>query len=607
MRDKTIRAIGATVVLFGVAVAAIMQIGPGEASEAISLTPDQATVVGTPASDVDSSSSAATTTFPPFDYRVGVLAGISTDNFWAFYGEQASVWNSYILGLTKPALFTLDDQGSLRPEVALGTVEPVSDETGWRVRIPMSDAHYWSDGTPVTANDVVFTFETVRALELGGSWADVFPDSIKSIHADTPTDLRIEFTQRPSLAVWPNLVGLAPIMPSHVWAGQVEDITVEDLYSLSGSEDVGGGPLALLQVTDELIVSVANPGYPGGIGPNTVEYHIFANDEAALEALKAGEVDTILNPNGLSPAQVKLLSRDPSLTVSASPSSGVRYLGFNLTREPMNDISFRVALALLLDRDALADEVNSGGGAAYTFMSSANIAWFDETAAAETTSLYADEAATRLERALEGLRDSGYAWKKEPTVGPNDKLVRGVGLTIGGREPAPLTILTSGDAYDPVRPIYATEIADTLGYLGFDVRPVETDFDTVVDLAFTPGDDGNLHYDMYLLGWTLGSPLLPSYYRPLFSEDGPENNTGYASPDFEALLAKYEAAHTIDEAREALWEMEMRIAIDLPYLLLYRPEIIEVYRSDRVTFATTPGLGGLQGLLGGITQVMPVS
>ena len=101
--------------------------------------------------------------------------------------------------------------------------------------------------------------------------------------------------------------------------------------------------------------------------------------------------------------------------------------------------------------------------------------------------------------------------------------------------------------------------------------------------------------------------LDPSYYRPLFSEDGPENNTGYASPDFEALLAKYEAAHTIDEARETLWVMEMRIAIDLPHLLLYRPEIIEVYRSDRVTFATTPGLGGLQGLFGGITQVMPVS
>ena len=70
--------------------------------------------------------------------------------------------------------------------------------------------------------------------------------------------------------------------------------------------------------------------------------------------------------------------------------------------------------------------------------------------------------------------------------------------------------------------------------------PVETDFDTVVDLAFTAGDDGNLHHDMYLLGWTLGSPLLPNYHRPLFSEDGPENNTGYAGPDFAALLAEYE-------------------------------------------------------------------
>jgi ABC-type transport system substrate-binding protein len=145
-----------------------------------------------------------------------------------------------------------------------------------------------------------------------------------------------------------------------------------------------------------------------------------------------------------------------------------------------------------------------------------------------------------LDRALEGLRASGYEWKKEPTVGPNDENVHGVGLTILGREPAPLTVLTSGGAYDPARPIYAREIADTLGELGFDVRPVETDFDTVVDLAFTAGDDGNLHHDMYLLGWTLGSPLLPNYHRPLFSEDGPENNTGYAGPDFAALLAEYE-------------------------------------------------------------------
>ena len=308
MRDKTIRAIGATLVLFGVAAAAIMQIAPGDASDAISLTPDQATVVETPATGGDSNAS-GTTTLAPFDYRVGLLAGNSTDNFWAFYGEQASVWNSYILGPTKPALFTLDDEGSLRTEIALSLVEPISDENGWRVQISMSDEHRWSDGTPITAEDVVFTFETVRSLDLGGSWAVVFPDSIKSIHADTPIDLRIEFKARPTLAIWPNSVGLAPIMPAHVWKGSIGDITAQDLYALAGSHDVGGGPLALSEVTDERIVSVANPGYPGGIGPDTVEYYVFADDDAALDALEAGEIDTILSPNGLAPFQVKTLSK----------------------------------------------------------------------------------------------------------------------------------------------------------------------------------------------------------------------------------------------------------------------------------------------------------
>ena len=71
MRDKTIRAIGASVVLLGVGVAAIMQISPGEASNAISLTPDQATVVETPAPGGDSGASGTTITLAPFDYRGG--------------------------------------------------------------------------------------------------------------------------------------------------------------------------------------------------------------------------------------------------------------------------------------------------------------------------------------------------------------------------------------------------------------------------------------------------------------------------------------------------------------------------------------------------------
>jgi len=127
----------------------------------------------------------------------------------------------------------------------------------------------------------------------------------------------------------------------------------------------------------------------------------------------------------------------------------------------------------------------------------------------------------------------------------------------------------------------------------------------VVDLAFTRGDDGEFHYDMYMLGWTLGNPSLPEFYRHLFTAKGAMNNTGYSSKKFDRALAAYENAFKTDQAELALWAMEKTLANDLPYLVLYTSELTEVYRSDRVTFDVEESLGGLQGRLGGITDVRP--
>jgi ABC-type transport system substrate-binding protein len=173
--------------------------------------------------------------------------------------------------------------------------------------------------------------------------------------------------------------------------------------------------------------------------------------------------------------------------------------------------------------------------------------------------------------------------------------------------PAPLTILTPGDEYDPARPDYTTRIESTLETLGFDVRPVVTDFDTVVDLAFSKDDAGARQFDMYVLGWTLGNPVLPDYHRWMFATDGAANSTGYSAPDFDADLAAYQSAAAPEEAKRALWAMEQAVARDLPYLVLYHPEIIEAYRSDRVRFGEQGVLGGIQGRLGGLEDLAPSS
>jgi ABC-type transport system substrate-binding protein len=601
MRSKTTRAIGATVVLIGIIIAAVVQTQPEEETPAEIAVP-----VGTTAPGDSATSSAEAQV--SFEYRVGLLSGVTTANYWEYVGEQPTAWNAYVLGPTKPALFAIDPvSNALIPEVAgLAPLLPTWDREGWRARVEIGDDLSWSDGQPVTAADVAYTFETVRRLGLGGGWADSYPEEIENVVAESPTELRIEFASRPGLGLWPHGIGLAPIMPAHVWAAQTEDIdTAADLYGLDSDGDVSGGPLQIVTITDTRIETVANPGYPEDGIPDVV-YSIFGDEATAIEALKTGAIDTVLDPNGLSDEGANALAGTPGVAIERSPANSVRYLGFNLTRDPMSKAQFRQSLALLLDRGWATETLVPDAAAAYTMLSSANVSWFDEEKAASISDPYAQTLEARVPTAISGLQGVGYAWETPPAV-VDGSLIPGVGLTIDGLPPAPLTILTPGDEYDPARPDYTSRIESTLEALGFDVRPVVTDFDTVVDLAFTVNDSGARQYDMYVLGWTLGNPTLPDYHRWLFAGDGVANSTGYASPEFEASLARFERAAAPDEAKDALWGMEQALAHDLPYLVLYHPSLIEGYRADRVRFEEHEVLGGIQGRLGGLNDLTPVS
>jgi ABC-type transport system substrate-binding protein len=394
-------------------------------------------------------------------------------------------------------------------------------------------------------------------------------------------------------------------MAKHVWEDVVADSDLQSLYDLSGADDVGGGPLTIDSVTEKLIVSTVNSGYPADGTPDTVEYHVYDSETEALAALEVDEIDSVLSPRGMTAEQSKTVEKSDSIELVTNPGNAIRYLGFNLDRDPMSDRAFRTALALLVDRKRLAASIPGVGTAAWSLVPEANSQWFDEDAEEGIQALYRGSLKKRLDSAIAGLADAGYVWEVAPSVGENGNLVAGSGLTIDGLAPQPLTILTPGDTYDPARPRYAESIAATLAVLGFDARPVETDFDTVIDLAFTPGEDGELHYDMYLLGWTLGNPALPMHYGALFGSEAAMNNTGYESEAFDEALASYEGAFTTGKAKASLWEMERVLATDLPYLPLYTSEIVEAFRRDRVRFDVERALGGLQARLGGIWDVEP--
>jgi ABC-type transport system substrate-binding protein len=159
-------------------------------------------------------------------FRVGMITNITTDNWWASLdGTTNAAQNQAYLTNMNPALYTLTLPGFVYVPSMGATPEPVpAVQQGevWVVDQPIRDDVIWSDGTPVTANDLVFYFETVREFNLGSNHAASFPPDVLSITAPSDHMVRIEFATRPGLAVWQNGVGFASFVPAHFWREHVE-------------------------------------------------------------------------------------------------------------------------------------------------------------------------------------------------------------------------------------------------------------------------------------------------------------------------------------------------------------------------------------------------
>ncbi|MGH3651271.1 MAG: ABC transporter substrate-binding protein, partial [Acidimicrobiia bacterium] len=158
-------------------------------------------------------------------FRIGMIANITTDNWFASLDTESSSQNQAYLTNSKPALFDISLPGFVFvPELAAteSAVEPVQEGDVWVVEQPMRDDWTWSDGTPITANDLVFYFDAVREFNLGSNHAASFPSTVTSITAPDDYTVRVEFSEAPGLNVWSNGVGFASFVPSHFWQEHVE-------------------------------------------------------------------------------------------------------------------------------------------------------------------------------------------------------------------------------------------------------------------------------------------------------------------------------------------------------------------------------------------------
>jgi peptide/nickel transport system substrate-binding protein len=591
-------------------------------------------------SDGDTTTSAGTST-ATFSYQMGIFQDTTTDNFWAYYDPASTVWNAYVLAPTKPAVYTINYPGiELDADLAASVDVPAgaAEGDGWAIEVPLREDAAWSDGTPITANDIVFTYTTVRDLALGGDWLAAYPTpsednpdatSLTDVQAVDDYTVKYIFNSQPGLAIWPNNVGLAPVMPAHVWQAAVDEAkTSEDpaaaIYGVEATGlDVSGGPMIFAERQEGAFArSTANVDYydtgrviTSGdatytVGPYNTEavFSLYGGQDAAVLALKAGEVDYLLNPLGMQRGLLAQVEGDENLTAVVNPTYGFRYLAFNLRKEPMSIPAFRDAVALMIDKEFMANNVLQGVAfPLYATMPEGNAKWYNAEAAEAIAAPYVGKTtADRLTEAIQILTDAGFAWEVEPAMDEAGTTIGqiGEGLTYNGAAVPEIEVLAPGPGYDPLRATYSIWIETWLNQLGFAAEANPTDFNTIVDRVYTPTSDNTLDYDMFILGWSLGNPSFPTYHESFFYGpndtllNGGNNAPGFHSDAYDALVEQFLAAQSEEEAYDIMWQMEEILATEKPYVLLFDTGILEFYRQANVHYPFTDSLSGLQFLQG---------
>jgi peptide/nickel transport system substrate-binding protein len=207
----------------------------------------------------------------------------------------------------------------------------------------------WSDGKPITAQDVVFTFDLMKshpALDAAGVWKhlkSVTADGDKVVMTFTSPDVPFAGTLAQTL-----------IVPQHVWS------KVSDPVRYTNTKPVTSGPFTVDSFTPNQYVLKKNPDcwQAGQVQVDKLVFPALTGNSTSQLTLSRGGYDwaTLFMPD----VDKTWVSKDPKNDKYWFPAGGVITLYLNLGKKPFDDVNFRRALSVGLDRSQVADKAEDG-------------------------------------------------------------------------------------------------------------------------------------------------------------------------------------------------------------------------------------------------------
>ena len=308
---------------------------------------------------------------------------------------------------------------------------------------------------------------------------------------------------------------------------------------------------------------------------------IIMDQEARIIAIQRGDIH--VNPGLTQPSHINRLMADPNIEITVSPGYHMFYLGFNMRRAPLNDITVRRAIAHAINRDEIILSLFEGymlplaefvPPASPFFNPDTDVAYYDP------------------ELAKQILDDAGYI------MGPN-----GVRIDPAtGQELRRMTIMTPTMEVAATSAMLGEMVAETLRGIGLPVYAEPIDFNVLLDRLDTDLG-GDRDFDMYALAWSLGRfpTHLYSLFHSKFDVPGANNMPGLRDAQFDAAAERVWTPRNLDEAMDAAYEAQEILSWLQPYVPLYSRPYMDAFRKDIVTgYVPHLGFGAASNVLNSI-------
>ncbi|NIR46421.1 MAG: hypothetical protein GWN99_18420 [Gemmatimonadetes bacterium] len=421
----------------------------------------------------------------------------------------------------------------------------------------------WSDGEPIDAEDVRFTFQLVRRPEIGSVYADSW-EHLDSVAVVDDHTVAFHFRRRYPGMLFHTGIG---IIPQHIYeeytVGQAS-LTSHPSLLEPGPELVVSGPYSIGRwVRGERLLLVENPrAFTTRPATDTVVLRLIPDETTRLLEFENGELD-VTTPLEVSQAQE--IEEDPRFRIETMDDRFYDYIAWNGSEyPPFADPHVRRALSLAIDRRGIID----GQG----------LDRFARPAAGPYPPIFAEVSDPSLEPDPY-LPDSARAVLAAQGWRDSD----GDGLLDREGTPFSFTLLTQ--AGNERRNSAAQIIQAAYREIGIDMRIRPVEFNALLGLMFEGRD-----FEAVLMGWQVA--LAPNYLAGFFWPPGhPYNITGYASAELDRLIPEALAAPNASAAAPYWREAARTIAAGRPYAFLwYYDDIVAVNEKVRNTRMDTYGL-----------------